>query len=83
MHLKQIACTMVCCPSTYACTLLNLWSRAAAVRKWFIIIPALVCPVNFIVDAPFGRFSPQSNSSWMFVDGASLLLTGFASFEVF
>ncbi|THH33036.1 hypothetical protein EUX98_g1140 [Antrodiella citrinella] len=38
------------------------------VRKWFIVIPAVVCPVNFFIDAPFGRFTPQTNSLFL-VDG--------------
>ncbi|OCH89893.1 hypothetical protein OBBRIDRAFT_813000 [Obba rivulosa] len=37
-------------------------------RKWFTIIPPLVCPVTFVFDAPFGRFAP-SEDSILLVDG--------------
>ncbi|KAI0368971.1 hypothetical protein BV20DRAFT_997545 [Pilatotrama ljubarskyi] len=39
-----------------------------AARKWFAIIPPLLCPPTFIFDAPFGRFSPSSDSTFL-VDG--------------
>ncbi|KAI0079256.1 hypothetical protein K474DRAFT_1705748 [Panus rudis PR-1116 ss-1] len=37
-------------------------------RKWFALIPPVLCPVNFIIDAPFGRFAPKDNSIFM-LDG--------------
>ncbi|KAI0645230.1 3-oxo-5-alpha-steroid 4-dehydrogenase-domain-containing protein [Trametes meyenii] len=38
------------------------------VRKWFAIIPPLICPATFTIDAPFGRFSPSEDSIFL-VDG--------------
>ncbi|KAI0790588.1 3-oxo-5-alpha-steroid 4-dehydrogenase-domain-containing protein [Abortiporus biennis] len=40
----------------------------AALSKWFAIIPPIVCPVNFFIDAPFGRFTPKEDSA-LLVDG--------------
>ncbi|EMD33098.1 hypothetical protein CERSUDRAFT_142667 [Gelatoporia subvermispora B] len=37
-------------------------------RKWFAIIPPLICPVTFAIDAPFGRFAPSKDSIFL-VDG--------------
>lgn len=37
-------------------------------RKWFAIIPAIVNPINFIIDAPFGRFTPKDKSIFL-LDG--------------
>ncbi|KAH7927445.1 hypothetical protein BV22DRAFT_1118239 [Leucogyrophana mollusca] len=37
-------------------------------RKWFFIIPPIVCPVQFLINAPFGRFAPSSDSA-LVVDG--------------
>ncbi|KAI1791240.1 3-oxo-5-alpha-steroid 4-dehydrogenase-domain-containing protein [Ganoderma leucocontextum] len=45
--------------------LLALYDRT---REWFVVIPPFLCPATFIVDAPFGRFSP-SNKSIFTVDG--------------
>ncbi|KZT05371.1 uncharacterized protein LAESUDRAFT_656054 [Laetiporus sulphureus 93-53] len=39
-----------------------------ATRTLFAIIPPLVCPVTFFIDAPFGRFTP-SKVSILLVDG--------------
>ncbi|KAG0702874.1 3-oxo-5-alpha-steroid 4-dehydrogenase-domain-containing protein [Suillus ampliporus] len=36
--------------------------------KWFFFIPAIICPVQIFIDAPFGRFAP-SNDSVFVVDG--------------
>ncbi|OSD00218.1 hypothetical protein PYCCODRAFT_1414565 [Trametes coccinea BRFM310] len=37
-------------------------------RQWFALLPPLICPVTFTIDAPFGRFSPSQDSIWL-VDG--------------
>ncbi|KAG1739132.1 3-oxo-5-alpha-steroid 4-dehydrogenase-domain-containing protein [Suillus paluster] len=37
-------------------------------RKWFFLIPPMICPLQFAIDAPFGRFAP-SNDSVFVVDG--------------
>ncbi|KAI0776288.1 3-oxo-5-alpha-steroid 4-dehydrogenase-domain-containing protein [Trametes elegans] len=37
-------------------------------RKWFAVIPPIICPLNFIFDAPFGRFAPSEDSIFL-VDG--------------
>ncbi|KAK2463365.1 hypothetical protein APHAL10511_004591 [Amanita phalloides] len=37
-------------------------------RKWLTVTFLAACPIQFFVNAPFGRFSP-SNESWMMVDG--------------
>ncbi|CAL1711376.1 unnamed protein product [Somion occarium] len=39
-----------------------------AARKWFTIIPLIVCPINFLIDAPFGRFTPKEHSIFL-LDG--------------
>ncbi|KAG2153282.1 3-oxo-5-alpha-steroid 4-dehydrogenase-domain-containing protein [Suillus clintonianus] len=39
-----------------------------AARKWFFLIPPIMCPLQFLIDAPFGRFAP-SNDSIFVVDG--------------
>ncbi|KAH8079782.1 3-oxo-5-alpha-steroid 4-dehydrogenase-domain-containing protein [Cristinia sonorae] len=44
------------------------YKRLAFTRQWFILVPAIICPVNFFIDAPFGRFSPQKDS-WFLFDG--------------
>ncbi|KAH7906644.1 3-oxo-5-alpha-steroid 4-dehydrogenase-domain-containing protein [Hygrophoropsis aurantiaca] len=46
----------------------NVQAIYDTVRKWFFIIPPIVCPVQFLINAPFGRFAP-SNDSIMVVDG--------------
>ncbi|OBZ69933.1 Uncharacterized protein C9.08c [Grifola frondosa] len=35
-------------------------------RTWFAIIPPLLCPVSFLIDAPFGRFAPTERSILLF-----------------
>ncbi|KAL1941479.1 hypothetical protein VTO73DRAFT_7296 [Trametes versicolor] len=37
-------------------------------RKWFAIIPPIICPATFAFDAPFGRFTPSQDSIFL-VDG--------------
>ncbi|KAG8221288.1 3-oxo-5-alpha-steroid 4-dehydrogenase-domain-containing protein [Butyriboletus roseoflavus] len=37
-------------------------------RQFFFVIPPIVCPLQFFVDAPFGRFAPPSNT-FLVVDG--------------
>ncbi|KZT72277.1 hypothetical protein DAEQUDRAFT_27641 [Daedalea quercina L-15889] len=37
-------------------------------RMWFAIIPPLVSPLTFIINAPFGRFTPKEHSIFL-VDG--------------
>ncbi|TFK51036.1 hypothetical protein OE88DRAFT_1660247 [Heliocybe sulcata] len=37
-------------------------------RKWFLITPLLASPTTFLINAPFGRFSPKGESIFM-VDG--------------
>ncbi|KAK7691767.1 hypothetical protein QCA50_005168 [Cerrena zonata] len=37
-------------------------------RKWFAIVPTIVCPINFLIVAPFGRFAPTENSIFL-LDG--------------
>ncbi|PCH35587.1 hypothetical protein WOLCODRAFT_133901 [Wolfiporia cocos MD-104 SS10] len=44
----------------------QVWYDTA--RKWFAIIPPLICPTTFLIDAPFGRFAP-SGDSILLVDG--------------
>ncbi|KAH7883214.1 3-oxo-5-alpha-steroid 4-dehydrogenase-domain-containing protein [Phlebopus sp. FC_14] len=39
-----------------------------AVRWWSFIIPPIVCPFEFIINAPFGRFAPSSAGIFV-VDG--------------
>ncbi|KAG2347478.1 hypothetical protein BDR05DRAFT_905342 [Suillus weaverae] len=39
-----------------------------ATRKWFFLIPPIFGPLQFLIDAPFGRFAP-SNDSIFVVDG--------------
>lgn len=39
-----------------------------ATRKWFFLIPPIVGPLQFLIDAPFGRFAP-SNDNIFVVDG--------------
>ncbi|KAI8973963.1 3-oxo-5-alpha-steroid 4-dehydrogenase-domain-containing protein [Trametes punicea] len=38
------------------------------VRKWFALMPTAICPLTFVIDAPFGRFSPSQDSIFL-VDG--------------
>ncbi|KAF8876200.1 3-oxo-5-alpha-steroid 4-dehydrogenase-domain-containing protein [Gymnopilus junonius] len=38
-------------------------------RKWFTILNTLTTPVLFIINAPFGRFTPKNQSSIFLVDG--------------
>ncbi|OAX41232.1 hypothetical protein K503DRAFT_863996 [Rhizopogon vinicolor AM-OR11-026] len=44
-----------------------VWLYDAA-RKWFFLIPTIVCPVQLLIDAPFGKFAP-SNESIFVMDG--------------
>ncbi|KAF8625970.1 hypothetical protein AX17_006695 [Amanita inopinata Kibby_2008] len=37
-------------------------------RKWFVVASVTLFPVTFVINAPFGRFSP-SRDSWLLVDG--------------
>ncbi|KAJ7672586.1 hypothetical protein DFH06DRAFT_1176851 [Mycena polygramma] len=37
-------------------------------RKWFTITSLVTAPITFIIDAPFGRFTPSQNSIFL-VDG--------------
>ncbi|KAI0776285.1 hypothetical protein BD413DRAFT_708986, partial [Trametes elegans] len=37
-------------------------------RKWFAVIPPIICPLNFIFDAPFGRFAPSEDSIFLVDD---------------
>ncbi|KAH0829165.1 3-oxo-5-alpha-steroid 4-dehydrogenase-domain-containing protein [Lanmaoa asiatica] len=37
-------------------------------RQLFFVIPPIFCPLQFFVDAPFGRFAPSSDSAFV-VDG--------------
>ncbi|EIW80392.1 hypothetical protein CONPUDRAFT_105397 [Coniophora puteana RWD-64-598 SS2] len=39
-----------------------------SLRRWFFLIPTVVCPANFFIDAPFGRFVPDGDSI-LLVDG--------------
>lgn len=41
-------------------------------RKAFALIPPLICPLTFLIDAPFGRFTPQNQDSIWLVDGNSI-----------
>ncbi|KIJ65928.1 hypothetical protein HYDPIDRAFT_87485, partial [Hydnomerulius pinastri MD-312] len=38
------------------------------VRQLFFVVPPVVCPFQFVIDAPFGRFAPSSGSIFV-VDG--------------
>ncbi|KAF4617820.1 hypothetical protein D9613_006246 [Agrocybe pediades] len=38
-------------------------------RKWFTISSVLTAPVLLVIDAPFGRFTPKDQSSFLIVDG--------------
>ncbi|CAA7262803.1 unnamed protein product [Cyclocybe aegerita] len=38
-------------------------------RKWFTIGSVLTAPVLLVINAPFGRFSPQDQSSKLLLDG--------------
>ncbi|EGO00673.1 hypothetical protein SERLA73DRAFT_86911 [Serpula lacrymans var. lacrymans S7.3] len=39
-------------------------------QKWFFVVPPLISPINFIINAPFGRFAPNvAKSSIFIVDG--------------
>lgn len=40
----------------------------SAARKWFFLIPPIFGPLQFFIDAPFGRFAP-SNDSLLVLDG--------------
>ena len=40
-----------------------------AVSKWFALAPPAIFPVLLFIDAPFGRFTPKQQSSWLLVDG--------------
>ncbi|KAF9811483.1 hypothetical protein IEO21_06599 [Rhodonia placenta] len=58
----------------------QLWYNTG--KTWFTIMPPLICPLTFIIDAPFGRFTPSQNSillvdgikSWMFMELVSPLM---------
>ncbi|KAF7979010.1 hypothetical protein HWV62_43975 [Athelia sp. TMB] len=50
-------------------------------RKWFTLIPIVIAPINYFIDAPFGRFALQNDSiftvdgikSWIVMELASPL----------
>ncbi|TCD60785.1 hypothetical protein EIP91_009514 [Steccherinum ochraceum] len=53
------------------------------VRKWFIVVPAIVPPFNLLVDAPFGRFTPKSDSIFL-IDGITAwILMEIVAFPIF
>ena len=56
---------------TYLCFVCHvplLISISAGARKWFTISSLVLSPILFLIDAPFGRFSPSENSIFL-VDG--------------
>ena len=36
------------------------------VRKWALVGPMLAFPTTFVINAPFGRFTPSSESIFLF-----------------
>jgi len=44
-------------------------NQTLGARKWFTIGSLLVVPSTFIINAPFGRFTPQNQSSIFLLDG--------------
>jgi hypothetical protein len=53
-------------PSTWTHTVIEI-------RKWFVILPALVVPVTLVINAPFGRFATAKDNIFT-VDGRSIIL---------
>jgi hypothetical protein len=43
-----------------------------ATRKWFVTLSAIICPITFAIDAPFGRFATDDAFS---IDGALFLVS--------
>ncbi|KAI0919016.1 hypothetical protein AcW1_003496 [Taiwanofungus camphoratus] len=74
MRALQALCRTILLAYTYCLLLIRMasvkesqiWYDTA--RMWFAVIPPLVCPVTFFVNAPFGRFVPSENSIFL-VDG--------------
>ncbi|KAG6826634.1 hypothetical protein H0H92_015051, partial [Tricholoma furcatifolium] len=38
-------------------------------RKYFVLSSLVISPITFVMDAPFGRFTPKDQSSVFLVDG--------------
>ena len=38
-------------------------------RKYFVLTSCAVSPITFLIDAPFGRFTPKNQSSIFLVNG--------------
>ncbi|KAH8087831.1 3-oxo-5-alpha-steroid 4-dehydrogenase-domain-containing protein [Cristinia sonorae] len=56
------------------------------IRKWFtILVPTAIAPITMFIDAPFGRFTPQSDWQRMFlIDGrVSWILMESVAFPIF
>ncbi|KAI0050301.1 hypothetical protein FA95DRAFT_1603655 [Auriscalpium vulgare] len=52
-------------------------------KRWFLFLPAVICPLSFLYDAPFGRFATPSSllavdgiTSWIFMELISPLAFG-------
>jgi 3-oxo-5-alpha-steroid 4-dehydrogenase 1 len=63
--------------------------RYELLRKLFIVVPPVIVPLNYMIDAPFGRFSPSEDSifnvdgikSWMIMELVAPIMFAFTFWQ--